>query len=172
MTRNDRITTLLQGRRERLARELGRPLAQRSARSEPLSPRVRGFMLDEAKDLYWNELEWEHITHEEVTEEGHLAELTFPGLLAFVRGLLLEEVMPDALAPADPRPEVVEDLLVFLAARVPELEEALSSPDDEDDEARCRRELDLTSRLLDLVLYLYHRVERPEVERLEAARAD
>lgn len=168
---NDRIQTLLQGRRERLARDLGRPLAARAPRDEPLSRKVRSFMLDEAKELYWNELEWEHITREEATDDGALAELTFPGLLAFVRGLLLEEVMPDALAPADPRPEVVQDLLVFLAARVLELEEALGSPMDEDDEGRCRRELELTSRLLDLVLYLYHRLERPEVERLEAARA-
>ena len=168
---NDRIHTLLQGRRERLARDLGRRLGPREPRSEPLTRKVRGFMLDEAKELYWNELEWEHITREEATDEGPLAELTFPGLLAFVRGLLLEEVMPDALAPADPRPEVVEDLLAFLAARVLELEEALGAPADEEDEVRCRRELDLTSRVLDLVLYLYHRVERTEVERLEAVRA-
>ncbi len=168
---NDRATTLLHGRRERLARSLGRSLDVPPPRTEALSRKVRSFMLDEARELYWNELEWEHLTHEEATGEGPLAELTFPGLLAFVRGLLLKEVMPDALAPADPRPEVVEDLLRFLAERVVELEETLSEPGDEDDEARCQRERDLTSRVLDLVLYLYHGLDRAERERLEAARA-
>ena len=52
-----------------------------------------GFLREEAEDLYWNELEWEHITDEEALEEGPLTTLTFPGFLAYVRGLLLREVM-------------------------------------------------------------------------------
>ena len=76
---------------------------------------VREYLKGEALDLYWNELEWEHLTDEEALEEGPLTPLTFPGVLAFVRGLLLHEVMPDSLAPANPRPQVVEDILDFLA---------------------------------------------------------
>ena len=152
----DRVSTLLGGRRERLERLLGRKMnVPRTDARPPLSTKVRSFLREEAEDLYWNELEWEHITDEEALEEGPLTELAFPGFLAFVRGLLLAEVMPDALAPASPRPEVVEDVLGFLAARVVELEDGLASSE-ADGEERMDTELDMTSRLIDLVLYQFH----------------
>jgi len=165
----DRVSTLLGGRRERLERRLGRSVDQpRTGPRAPLSPKTRAFLREEAEDLYWNELEWENITDEEALEEGPLRELAFPGFLAFVRGLLLTEVMPDAKAPASPRPEVVEDILGFLAARVVELEDGLAG--DGESEERMRTELDMTSRLIDLVLYQYHGLARPEIERLESER--
>jgi len=166
----DRAGTVLAGRRERFERALGRALTPPAHVSpEALPPANREYLLDEAKDLYWNELEWEHITDEEALDEGPLTELIFPGFLAYVRGLLLSEVMPDAKAPAMPRPQVVEDLLLFLAGRVVELGEQVG---DEDAEAggRIPRELDATSHLLDLSLYLYHGLKGPEIERLEAER--
>lgn len=166
----DRVATLIRGRRERLTRALGRPLSQPVADRSPLTPEARRHMLDDARDLYWNELEWENITEEEATDGAPLSELTFPGLLAYVRGLLLTEVQPDALAPAMPRPEVVEDLLAFLAERVVDLEERLSEPDDDDDPAQLRAELETTDRLLDLVLYQYHGLDPVAVEELEAPR--
>ena len=108
----DRVSTLLEGRREHLERLLGRPLGVPRTGPRPSLPdRMRGFLREEAEDLYWNELEWENITDEEALAEGALTELAFPGLLAFVKGLLLREVMPDAKAPASPQPEVVEDIL-------------------------------------------------------------
>jgi len=163
----DRVSTLLEGRRERIERLLGRSLHQPGAdSSSDLKPKMRAFLLEEAEDLYWNELEWEHITDEEALEGGPLAELAFPGFLAFIRGLLLTEVMPDALAPADPRPEVVEDVLRFLAARVLELEDGLPG----DEEGQARTELTMTSRLVDLVLYLYYGLDAGEVDRVEARR--
>jgi hypothetical protein len=163
---NDRVTTLLASRRARLERLLGRSLGQpRTGPRTSLSPKVRSFLLEEAEDLYWNELEWEHVTDEEALEEGPLAELTFPGFLAFVRGLLLTEVMPDAKAPASPRPEVVEDILSFLASRVVDLEDGTT---DVDDEERLPLELATTSRLLDLVLYRYHELDASDIERVEA----
>lgn len=166
----DRVSTLLGGRRERLERLLGRSLeAPHTGPRAPLTEKVRTFLREEAEDLYWNELEWEHITDEEEVEGEPLAELAFPGLLAFVRGLLLTEVMPDAKAPASPRPEVVEDILNFLAARVVELEDDLASPDGDADEP-LPRELEMTSRLIDLVLYRYHELAPAEVDRVEAAR--
>ncbi|NIP78683.1 MAG: hypothetical protein GWM90_05545, partial [Gemmatimonadetes bacterium] len=64
------------------------------------------------------------MTGEEGLADSGLVELTFPGFLAFVEGLLLREVMPDSLAPARPRPEVVEDILAFLAARTMQLSDA------------------------------------------------
>ncbi len=166
---SDRIHTLLQGRRERMSRLLGKPLAQPQADESPLSPESREHLLGDARDLYWNELEWEHITEEEAVDEGEpLIELMFPGLLAFVRGLLLTRVNPDALAPAEPRPVVVDDLLGFLAGRVLELEEALGA-DPGEDEARLRGEMRVTDRLVELVLYLYHGLTAEDIHLLETA---
>ena len=167
----DRASTLLSGRRERLERILERELhPPMTGPSAPLTPRVRGFLREEAEDLYWNELEWEHITDEEALEDGPLTELAFPGFLAFIRGLLLREVMPDAKAPASPRPQVVEDVLAFLCARVVELEEGLASGNSEDAEA-ARSEVEMTSRLVDLVLYRFHELGPEEIERVEAQRS-
>jgi hypothetical protein len=135
----------------------------------PLTPDVRAFLCEEAEDLYWNELEWEHITDEEALEGGPLTELAFPGFLAFVRGLLLTEVMPDALAPASPRPQVVEDTLGFLCGRVVELEEGLAAGDGDDPE-KARSEMEMTSRLIDFVLYRFHELALTEIERAEAGR--
>jgi hypothetical protein len=166
----DRVATLIQGRRERLTRALGRPLVAPVKDDTPLPEASRTHLLDEARDLYWNELEWEHITEEEATDGPPLSELTFPGLLAFVRGLLLTEVQPDALAPAEPRPQVVDDLMIFLGHRILELEEAINAGAPADELDRLRGELTTTDRLLDLVLYRYHGLADDEVEEVEAAR--
>jgi hypothetical protein len=166
----DRATTLLEARRERLERALGHPLAgPPPATAEPLTPEARRYLVGEAESLYWNDLEWEHITEEEALEEGRITQLTFPGFLAFIRGLLLHEVMPDSKAPASPRPQVVEEILRFLTGRVVELEEAVATPAEGEGEAeRLSTELDVTSHLVDLVLYLFHAVSEEEVERIEA----
>jgi hypothetical protein len=165
----DRANTLLDARRERLERLLDRRLDPPVAEGPgPLSEEARRYLLGEAETLYWNDLEWEHITDEEALEEGAITQLTFPGFLAFVRGLLLHEVMPDSIAPAAPRPQVVRDILEFLARRVVELEDGMAgSPEDEGE--KLRSELDMTSHLVDLVLYQYHRVSREEMELIEAS---
>ena len=164
----DRASTLLSGRRERLERILERELRPPMTRpTTPLTPDVRTFLCEEAEDLYWNELEWEHITDEEALDGGPLTELAFPGFLAFVRGLLLTEVMPDALAPASPRPQVVEDTLGFLCGRVVELEESLAAGDSDEPE-KARSEMEMTSRLIDFVLYRFHELAPAEIERVEA----
>jgi hypothetical protein len=165
----ERASTLLSGRRERLERILERELRPpMTGPTSPLTPEVREFLRDEAEDLYWNELEWENITDEEALEDGPLTELAFPGFLAFVRGLLLTEVMPDALAPASPRPQVVEDILAFLCKRVVEIEEGLAAGDGDDPE-KARSEMEMTSRLIDLVLYRFHELASADIERTEAA---
>jgi hypothetical protein len=104
-------------------------------------------LLEDGRDLYWNELEWEHITDEEAVDAGEpLIELMFPGLLAYVRGLLLTEVNPDSLAPAEPRP---------------------SGPAGERN--RSRGELRATDRLIGLILYLYHGLTPEDIHLLETA---
>ena len=168
---SERAATLLEGRRERIVRILGRELgAPTAGADEPITDETRSYLLSEVQDLYWNEIEWEHITDEESLDAGPLAELTFPGFLAYVRGLLLSEVMPDSLSPANPRPQVVADALDFLANRVVELQDELAGPDDGDQE-RFQAELDMTNGLIDQVLYLYHGLDESDVERVEQAAA-
>jgi hypothetical protein len=138
---------LLARRRARLERLLQHPLVP--PRPSGISEERRRFLLEEAEDLYWNELEWEKLTSEEMRAGGsELVELAFPGFLAFIDGLLLREVAADSLAPASPRPEVVEDVLLFLARRYLEL---LSET-----ESGAPLEREMTQRLIDLVLYRLH----------------
>jgi hypothetical protein len=156
MTSPDPVSRILSERRLRLQTETGRPLrVPRGDEAEPLTPERRRYLLEEATELYWNDLEWENVTQEERMEGGPLPELTFPGVLAYVRGLLLTEVRPDSLAGPSPRPEVVEDLLEFLAGRLVELEEmARDEAGDEGD--RAALEFRMTDGLLDRVLVTYH----------------
>jgi hypothetical protein len=162
---NDRVSTLLGGRRERLTHVLGRYLSPTRGPAAP--PHVRQHLLEEATDLYWNELEWEHITRDAGDEE---IERAFAGLLAFVRGLLLRGASPSG-EDAEPRPEVVEELLRFLAQRVLELDESISTGNVEDEPEKVRRELDMTDRLLDLVLYRWLELTPQETARAEAVRS-
>ena len=161
---NDRATTLLQGRREKLERALGCPLSvPEPASGGELSESERDHLRNAATDLYVNELAWENITDEEQVEGEPLAELAFPGFLAFIQGLLLEKVMPDSLAPANPRPEIAEDVVKFLAERVVTLQEEMGGSDEGDAEQRAR-DLAVTDRLLDLVLFRLHGVDPADVE--------
>ena len=124
----------------------------------------RRFLLEEAEELYWNELAWESLTAEERESGSELVELTFPGFLTFVDGLLLKEVMPNSPTPPTPRPQVVEDILLFLAERRLEREDA-STPED-------TFALQATERLLDLVLYRLHMIPVQTIDRLELSAAD
>ncbi|MFQ5537419.1 MAG: hypothetical protein ACE5GJ_08195 [Gemmatimonadota bacterium] len=162
----DRASTLLQGRKEHMEHALGRSLQPPASGGDAdISPQSRSYLREEAEELYWNELEWENITDEEELEGGPLAELAFPGFLAFVRGLLLRETMPDALAPAVPRPDVVEDILRFLAGRVVELEEAAGEAGETEE---ARRALEMTLRLLDQTLRVYYGLSPEEFEAVSA----
>ena len=166
----DRARTLIGGRREHLSKILGRPLSRPGATvTLEASEEVRRHLLEEAEELYWNEMAWEHITGEEGLGDAALPEMTFPGFLAFVRGLLLEEALPDAKTPAQPRPEAVEELLRFLGERLLEVEEELAL-DEVAERERLQGELSMTSRLLDLVLYRFHGLTAAEVARVQTAQ--
>lgn len=145
------------------ALELEAPPAQTALSGEELA-----HLRESAEELYWNELEWEKLTGEERLDEAFLTELAFPGLLAFVRGLLLAETMPDSLAPPRPSPEVVREILDFLAIRVVELEEGKELLEGEEREQR-EVELEMTSRLIDFVLYDLYGLMPEEVETVETA---
>ena len=133
-------------RRARLEKILQSPMVP--PRPSGITPDKRQFLREEAEDLYWNELEWEKLTEEEMTGGSELVEFAFPGFLAFIDGLLLKEVNADSPAPASPRPEVVEDVLMFLSTRYLEL-----LPETE---PQTKLERDMTERLIDLVLYRLH----------------
>ncbi|MFC1575607.1 hypothetical protein ACFL5A_03035 [Gemmatimonadota bacterium] len=163
----DRESTLLAGRVTRIQQILGHPLPA-PPEGEPVPQGERDHLREVARDLYWNELEWEKLTGEEQLDEEFLTEQAFPGFLAFTRGLLLEEVMPDSQALARPSPQVVEDLLIFLAGRVVELEEEAAESGGEDREHR-EAELKMSARLLDLVLYLHYQLAPEEVAKVEDA---
>jgi hypothetical protein len=150
-------------RRAHLEKVLQHPLV--SPRLSGLDESRRTFLREEAEELYWNELEWEKLTAEEMSKGGSaLVEFAFPGFLAFIDGLLLKEVNSDSPAPASPRPEVVEDILLFLATRVLEL-----LPESEDE---MSLERDMTARLIDLVLYRLHGIPVDGIDRFEIARAE
>ena len=103
-------------RRARLEQLLLQPLVM--PRSSGVPEETRRFLLEEAEDLFWDELEWEKLTSEEMSAGGSsLVERTFPAFLTFIDGLLLKEAHVDSPEPARPRPEVVEDILQFLARR-------------------------------------------------------
>lgn len=141
-------------RRARLEKILQTPLVP--PRSSGIAEDRRKFLREEAEELYWNELEWEKLTAEEMEGGRELVEFTFPGFLAFIDGLLLKEANPDSRVPAQPRPEVVEDVLLFLSTRYLEL---LPDP-----EPQSRTERDMVERLIDLVLYRLHNIA---VDRLQ-----
>jgi len=133
--------------------------------SSGLDPERRAFLREEAEELYWNELEWEKLTAEEMSQGGSaLVEFAFPAFLAFIDGLLLKQVNIDSPAPASPRPEVVEDILLFLARRCLEL---LPETD-----AEPALEREMTARLVDLVLYRLHGIPVDGIDRLEMARLE
>jgi hypothetical protein len=149
-------------RRLRLGRLLGVPMAPLPPSG--LAPESRAHLLQQARELYWEELSWEHLTHDEDIARHGLVELAFPGFLAFVDGLLLREARPDSPTPATPRPEVAEDILLFLAERCIALEG--------ESEPERAAERDATLRLVDLVLYRLHAIPVEETDRLDLVWAD
>jgi hypothetical protein len=169
MAKAESAQNLVQGRRRALQETVGRALQAPGGTPEPpLAPQRRAHLLDELQELYWNDLEWENVTEEERMEGGSLPELTFPGVLALTRGLLLTEVAADSLGEAEPRPEVVEDFLTFLASHILELKDAASGePGEEGD--RAALELRMTEGLLDRVLMEFHHLSPEDVGMLDEA---
>lgn len=168
MTEAMTAAELLQAHRDRIQAHIGRPLRAPSLPEPdaPLTDAQHEYLLEEAQELYWNDLEWENITEEERMEGGPVPELTFPGVLAFLRGLLLTEVPSDAQAGPSPRPQVVESFLEFLAGRVVELREAAhGEPGEEGD--RSALELRMTEGLLDRALMLFHGIQNEDVGQLD-----
>lgn len=156
----------LEIRKARIRDSLDRAVVPASAHAEPLPADRVAHLCREAEDLYWNELSWEQLTDEEQISGGHLTEMVFPGLLAFVEALLIEKVPDDSLAPARPHPDVVHAILAFLAERYVALTAELEAGADSERVVWARA---MTARLIDLVLYRFYELspaEQEEIDRL------
>jgi hypothetical protein len=157
----------LELRRARLLDSVSRPLEPVAAGGDPLPPDRVQYLLREAQDLYWNELAWEELMEEEAVVGGRLTELVFPAFLAFVDGLLLDRLPRGVPGTPRPRPEVVEEILLFLAERYAESSHELGNGADSQRLVWARA---MTAGLIDLVLYRLYRLtsaEREEIETVE-----
>jgi hypothetical protein len=148
-------------RRARLKDAVDRSLRPLGEGAEPLDRDRADYLRREAEELYWNELAWEELTDEELVGGGHLTELVFPGFLAFVEGLLVEKVPSDSLAPARPHPDVVEEILIFLAERQVAFGQELERGADSERIVWARA---MTARLVDLVLSRLYGLSAEELE--------
>ncbi|MEX2582058.1 MAG: hypothetical protein WD766_02220 [Gemmatimonadota bacterium] len=154
----------IETRRSRILEGLERMAAPVVSAAEPLSREQVDHLVRDAEELYWNELAWEELTDEESVSGGHLTELVFPGFLAFIDGLLLESLPHGVAGYPKPRPEVVEEILVFLAERYTEVTSELERGADSENLVWARA---MTTHLIDLVLYRLYRVTSAEREDLE-----
>ncbi len=120
-------------------------------------------LLEEAQQLYENELSWEEETGEESMESGAVVSLVFPGTLALVDALVTSHD-PSERGEGGPHRDVVASFLGWLADRLLKLRSGgLHSS------ATIRaKEADLTDRLIDLVLHRYCQLSQSEIELLEA----
>jgi hypothetical protein len=155
---------LIESRRSRILQGVDRPLEVIGSGGVPLAREHVDHLVREAEELYWNELAWEEITDEEKIVGGHLTELVFPGFLAFVDGLLLESRPVGNFDTPQPHPEVVEEILTFLAGRHAEVSSRIGSGADSEKLVWARA---MTSQLIDLVLYRLYGLSAEERERLE-----
>ncbi len=167
MTRNTAAPGAAQAfveqRRARICRLLGHA-PEPVGLDVPLSAERLAHLRSEAEELYWNELVWEELTDEEaITGGGHMTEMVFPGFLAFIDGLLVDRVPADALSPARPHPDAVEDILTFVAERHFAATRDLESGADSQKVVWARM---MAAELLDLVLYRLYRLSPAEVEEL------
>ena len=147
-------------RRGRIRGAVRHPLEPAGAGAERLSSAQLDHLRREAEDLYWNELSWEQLTDEEAVAGGRLTELAFPAFLAFIDGLLPRET---ADGPR-PHPDVVEEILLFLAQQYLRFTADLEGGADSQRIVWARA---MTSRLIDLVLYRVYQLTPDECEQID-----
>ena len=120
---------------------------------------------EEAQQLYENELAWEEETGEEATESGSVVALVFPGTLALVDALLTSHATSE-LGEGGPHRDVVAYFLEWLADRLLKLRSGQIHAS----ATERAKEVDLTDRLIDLVLHRYCELSDDEMDRLDADR--
>lgn len=156
--------TLVQERARALRRLLRRELDMEDIVLRPTAPASRRHLFEEACELYWNELNWEQLTDEELCAEGELTEMVFPGLLALVDAWLPRADNGEPDRDREHR-DVAHDFLLWLASRLVRLR--AERPEDEADRARIKRELQVTDELIDLVANRLYSLSDGEIEKLQ-----
>jgi hypothetical protein len=120
-------------------------------------------LIEEAQQLYENELTWEEETGEESTDSGAVVALVFPGTLALVDALVTSHD-PSEQGEGGPHRDVVSSFMEWLAERL----FSLRSGQVRGSATDRAKEADMTDRLIDLVLHRYCLLKPEEIERLEA----
>lgn len=156
--------TLVHERVRALQRLVDRELDPGDVVLRPTAPDSRKHLFEEACELYWNEMNWEQITEEELTDSGELTEMVFPGLLTLVDALLPRAANGEPDRGREHR-DVAHDFLLWLAARLVELRSRRE--DDEEERAQTRREAQVTDELVDLVTYRLYSITDEEIARLK-----
>jgi len=155
---------LLEERVEAVRAAADRELEPLDPEATPTRPESRSYLLEEACELYLNELNWEELTDEERISDGSLTEMVFPGLLTF-----LDALLPRSGAGEPDRnqehADVVQDFLIWLGDRLLRLRSA--EPEDRDDELRMEREARIVDDLMNLVLARLYRLDQEETARLQ-----
>ncbi len=145
-----------------VAELLGRQLLPHPA-AERTPEEQHRHLLEETQQLYENELTWEEETGEESTDSGSVVSLVFPGTLALIDALVTTHD-PSERGEGGAHRDVVASFLEWLADRLLRLRSGGLHGS-----ATIRaKEVDLTDRLIDLVMHRYCGLSAAEIERLEA----
>jgi hypothetical protein len=156
--------TLVRERARALRQLLRRELDLDDIVLRPTAPAARRHLFEEACELYWNELNWEQLTEEELCAEGELTEMVFPGLLTLVDAWLPRAENGEPDRDREHR-DVAHDFLLWLASHLVELFD--ERPEDDGDRSRMKREIQITDQLIDLVTYRLYSLSEGEIERLQ-----
>jgi hypothetical protein len=155
--------TLVEERVRALRRRVSRDLDPDDLVLRPTALAARRHLFEEACELYWNELNWEQLTHEELVGEGELTEMVFPGLLTLVDAWLPRADNGEPDRDREHR-DVAHDFLLWLAGRLVELR--VQKPEDGTDRDTRKREIQVTDELIDLVTYRLYCISDGEIENL------
>lgn len=156
--------TLVEERIRALRNLVGRELSPGDVVLRPTPPDARTHLFEEACELYWNEMSWEQITEEELTDSGELTEMVFPALLTLVDALLPRNANGEPDRSREHR-DVAHDFLCWIAARLVELR--ARREESPEDRAQTRRETTITDELIDLVTFRLYLITEEEITRMK-----
>ena len=158
-------STLVQERLRALRKLVKRELDPGDVVLRPTPQAARTHLFEEACELYWNEMSWEQITDEELTDGGgELTEMVFPGLLTLIDALLPRSANGEPDRSREHR-DVAHDFLHWLAARLVELRNRRDESQEE--KIQTRRETTTTDELIDLVTYRLYSITEDEIAALK-----
>ncbi len=161
---NSRAQELVADRVRRIEGLLGRQMPPHPPMDQTPGDQHR-HLLEEAQELYENEMAWEDESGEEFTESGAVVELVFPGTLALIDALVTSHERNEKGEGARHR-DVVASFLDWMEFNVLDLRSGQSGGTT----TGRAKHVDITDRLIDLVLHRYCGLSTQEIERLEAAR--